>query len=204
MNSLPKLFIGIFIAFASAWVGLVVMPFVTLGQLQPELDEDTGQLKPPGFGGLAEQGSKVYAAQGCMYCHSQQIRPEYAGSDIARGWGLRRTVPRDYIGEKPVFLGTMRTGPDLTNIGRRQPSEEWHHQHLYAPQIVSKGSTMPPYKFLYEKRKIVGQRSDDAFEIPGYDLEEGYEIVPTPDAKALVAYLLELNRSYSLEEAPVE
>ncbi len=203
MNSLPKLFIGIFITFLSAWIGLVALPFIHLGNMQPQQDEETGELFPPTPDGLAAHGAIVYGSMGCMYCHSQQVRADYIGSDIERGWGARRTVPRDYIHQKPVYLGTMRTGPDLTNIGARQPSALWHYQHLYNPQAFAAESTMPPFKFLFEKRKVVGEPSPDAFTVPGLELEEGYELVPTYDARALVAYLISLNRNYPLKEAPL-
>jgi len=206
MNSLPKLFLGIFLVFAFAWVGLVALPYLNLGFLQPEVNEEAGTVLPQPRPGLAQLGSKVYASEGCIYCHSQQVRPEWAGSDIERGWGLRRTVPRDYIYDRPVYLGTMRTGPDLSNIGARQPSREWHHKHLYAPRVMSgQYSTMPAYRYLYEMRPITGAPSDLALKFDtGVEIPDGYELVPTANAIALVEYLVSLNRNYSLEEAPVE
>src|SRR5438874_6117582 len=74
--------------------------------------------------GMVARGARVYAANGCIYCHSQQVRADYAGSDIDRKWGERRSAPRDYIFERPVELGKMRMGPDLSNIGHRAPAEE--------------------------------------------------------------------------------
>ena len=80
-----------------------------------------------------------------MYCHSQQIRSEKfgnwwdengqmkTGADIKRGWGLRRNVSRDYLHDRPTMLGTMRTGPDLANVGSRY-SETWHHNHNFNPR----------------------------------------------------------------------
>lgn len=202
MNRMLSLFIGIFATFAFAWVGLIVIPYFQLGHLQPFETED-GDVFPPPLSGLAQYGRKVYAANGCVYCHSQQIRG--GSSDIARGWGVRRTVARDYMNDRPVLLGSMRIGPDLTNIGKRQPSAEWHHLHLYQPQVVSPGSTMPPFRFLYKKQKIVGEPSSSALKLKGSDAPEaGYEIIPTREAKALVAYLLSLDRTYSLPEDPVQ
>src|SRR5207249_10523705 len=60
---------------------------------------------------------------GCIYCHSQQVRADYAADDIERKWGNRRSAPRDYIFERPVFLGKMRMGQDIANIGARAPAE---------------------------------------------------------------------------------
>jgi len=209
MNRMPILFAGFFFTFVFAWAGLVVVPYFQFGRMQPVADETTGLPLPPPLSGLAEHGRTVYAANGCLYCHSQQVRGENQGSDIARGWGARRTVARDYIGEKPVFLGTMRTGPDLSNIGPRwgkdAAANNKHHAHLYAPQSVTPGSIMPPFRFLYTMRKIVGEPSSEAlqFSKPGI-VPDGYELVPTHDAKALVAYLMSLDRSYPLPEAPTE
>ena len=74
--------------------------------------------------GMVVRGARVYAANGCVYCHSQQVRPEYGGSDIERHWGERRSAPRDYIFEPIVFLGKMRIGPDLANVGHQPAVEE--------------------------------------------------------------------------------
>lgn len=57
-------------------------------------------------------------AQGCVYCHSQQPRDAKLAPDASRGWG-RASTPGDYAYDYPHLLGTMRTGPDLFNIGVR-------------------------------------------------------------------------------------
>lgn len=205
MNKLPLLFIGILATFASAWLGIVAYAYVNLGSLQPVVSEDTGGLLPPPLSGSAIAGQKVYAANGCLYCHSQQVRPASLSTDIAKGLGPRRTVARDYINQRTVFLGTMRTGPDLTNIGVRQPSAAWHHQHLFEPAQLSEGSIMPSYRYLYKVRKIQGQPSAEAVAVLGpHAPGPGYEVVPTQDAKDLVAYLISLKRNYPLPEAPDE
>jgi hypothetical protein len=164
----------------------------------------------------------------------------------------RRSVPLDYIFDRPHQLGTMRTGPDLINIGNRQTSPEWHHTHLYNPRLTSPGSIMPDFSYLYVRRPISGERSPDARFVtlppkpteaglhdllaagdptfaavaglnpatvaatyeqlstadkrrlvrrvlsqlsPMEYLDPGYEIVPTDDARALVDYLLFLDRT---------
>lgn len=205
MNKMPLLFLGIFIAFASAWAGLVAYPYLTLGRLTPLIDKDTGAILPPPISGLAQAGQKVYAANGCLYCHSQQVRPAYLSTDIAQGLGPRRTVARDYMRLRPAFLGTMRTGPDLSNIGSRYAAD-WHHRHLYEPGVVVRGSIMPSFRFLYRMQKIQGAPSEDA--IAGLEGPHapppGYEVVPTTEAKALVAYLLSRKIDYDLPEAPQE
>lgn len=129
---------------------------------------------------------------------SVRIRP--TGLDIDKwGWGRRGNVAQDYLQDAPVFLGSQRLGPDLANIGVRQPDPTWHLMHLYAPTNKVAGSTMPPYRFLFEKRKIDRQPSPDALPVP---VEAGYEIVPTDKARALVAYLQSLHSDVPLFEAP--
>jgi cytochrome c oxidase cbb3-type subunit 2 len=200
----PLLFLGIFLTLASSWVGLTVIPQMQFGGLQSTKIEETGRDYPLDTWGAASKGRDLYRANGCIYCHSQQVRPQGFGADIERGWGTRRSVSRDYLYDKPVFLGTMRTGPDLTNIGQRQPSVDWHLSHLYDPQITSKGSTMPPFRFLFAQRKIGAKPSPDALKLTGeFAPPPGYELVPTENAKDLVAYLLSLRADAALPEAPI-
>jgi len=80
-------------------------------------------------------------------------------------------------------------------------SAAWHHVHLYSPRSINVDSNMPSYRFLYEKRRTHEQRSADALKLTGADAPpEGWEIVPTYDAKCLVAYMMALNQSHSLKD----
>ena len=97
MNKLPLIFAGVLLTFASSWLGFVVYPYLTLGHMQPVPDEDTGGYFPPSSPGLAVAGQRVYAANGCLYCHSQQVRPAPRSTDIEKGLGPRRDN-RDYYG----------------------------------------------------------------------------------------------------------
>jgi ribosomal protein L7/L12 len=125
------------------------------------------------------------------------------GPDIERGWGKRRTVAEDFLFDNPVMLGSQRIGPDLANAGARLPDEKWHLRHLYAPRAEVKDSVMPPYRFLFEKRRIERVPSPDALSLPpGLAPEPGYEIVPRTEAKALVAYLTSLHPDAPLFVAP--
>jgi cytochrome c oxidase cbb3-type subunit II len=203
MNQGPTIFLGALLTFAAAWLGLCFAPWAQLGHLPPA-ESKKGDVYPNPLVGPAAEGREVYIANGCLYCHSQQVRPAGFGSDKERGWG-RRTVARDYLYDRPHLLGTMRTGPDLTNIGKRRPGgggREYHHLHLYNPRFTQPGSIMPPFAFLYETRKVVGQPSRDALKLPkGHEPPPGFEVVPTREAVALVAYLQSLDRSYKLPEA---
>jgi cytochrome c oxidase cbb3-type subunit II len=202
MNYGPLLFLGIFLTVASSWCGLVLIPQIQFGRLEPVKNEETGALYPQSRPGLAQQGMDVYRANGCIYCHSQQVRPPDFGADIARNWGQRRTVARDYLYDKPVMLGTMRTGPDLSNIGVRQADVNWHMSHLYNPRSTSKGSIMPAFPFLFEKHKIGEKPSPHAVKLlPEFAPEKGYEVIPKSEAVELVQYLLSLKANAPLPEA---
>jgi cytochrome c oxidase cbb3-type subunit II len=80
-------------------------------------------------------------------------------------------------------------------------SAAWHHVHLYSPRSINVDSVMPSYRFLYEARRISDAPSAEALHLTGSDApREGWEIVPTFDAKCLVAYLMSLNQSHPLKE----
>jgi cbb3-type cytochrome oxidase cytochrome c subunit len=311
MKGLAPLFLGIFGTFAFSWLGLTVIPNWQIGHLNPQSDEEGTDIYPQPQSGMFERGAHVYAANGCIYCHSQQVRADYAADDIERKWGNRRSAPRDYIFERPVFLGKMRMGQDIANIGARAPAEQaspspagaaapatspsggtspavsptsqgaapaaaspaakqtpsvspapsggspaaspsspapkapvppaaplsssspsamanpaaspspaavapwpvqtageppmysaaWHHVHLYSPRSINVDSNMPSYRFLYEKRRIRDTRSTDALQLTDSDAPpDGWEVVPSLDAKCLVAYLMALNQSHPLND----
>jgi cbb3-type cytochrome oxidase cytochrome c subunit len=124
MKGFQPLFLGIFGIFAFSWLGMTVVPNLQIGALNPQSDEEGIDIYPLPASGMAARGAQVYAANGCFYCHSQQVRPDYAGSDLERKWGDRRSAPRDYIFEPIAFLGNMRMGPDLANAGHRPALQE--------------------------------------------------------------------------------
>ena len=210
MKPTSSIFNGILAVFALSFAVLAMAPAIQLNGLQPKVDEDTGDIYPIDVSGVGAEGRAVYVSEGCVACHTEQVRGADDGADLDRGWGLRRTVARDYIYDKPVLLGYMRLGPDLSNIGVRTDPENpekysvaWHCMHLYAPQITSPGSNMPAYKFLFEKRKIAGEVDAEALKLTGpLAPPPGYEIVPSNEARQLVAYLRTLDHSsHPLPEA---
>jgi cbb3-type cytochrome oxidase cytochrome c subunit len=141
---------------------------------------------------------KITAAGGKVETH---LIP--TGADIARGWGVRHSVAADFLYDNPVQLGSQRIGPDLANFGARFGTAKLQLQHLYAPQSVVKNSAMPPFRFLFETKKIGNAPSPDALQLPnGFAPPDGYEVVPTEEAKNLVAYLSSLRADAPLYEAP--
>ena len=66
------------------------------------------------------------AANGCFYCHSQQVRADYAASDIGIANGLSVAAHRaiTFCATTGAASARPRMGPDLSNIGKRAPAEE--------------------------------------------------------------------------------
>ncbi len=221
MSRSTPLVAGIFGSLAVSVFAMVLVPQSQIGGLQAQVDRDKDEpakiidTYPTDH---VRYGAKVYASEGCVVCHSQQVRDTQNGEDQPRGWGERRTVARDYIYDAVPFLGNSRLGPDLANVGSkawrneqendpRRPAKRdaaWHYLHLYKPTAIITESNMPPYPYLFEKRKISGQRSADALPTKDVEVEEGFEIVPNAEARELVAYLLSLDRSHPLKEVKSE
>lgn len=143
------------------------------------------------------RGREVYIENGCVYCHSQQVRDPSFTTDVDRGWGSRPTVPADYVYDKPHLLGTMRTGPDLINVGQRLPDPDWHLIHFYDPRALNEWSIMPAFPYLFELKDSsdVGP-GDRVVPVRGPRAPRGKVVVATPEAVALTAYMLSLKRQY--------
>jgi len=193
-------FLGLFAALGLSWAGIVLGSNAQLGRLTPYYDANEGQAFPAPLPGVAAEGQLVYRDLNCAACHTQQVRRPDFGADQARGWGDRQSVARDYIFQSHVQLGESRIGPDLTNLGGRKPTAPDAgdlENLLYAGQ-----GGMPAYAFLFERRKVLGQVSDQALQLTGrLRPARGYEVVPTRRAQELVAYLLSLNTVYDYPES---
>jgi cytochrome c oxidase cbb3-type subunit 2 len=187
MESDTKLAAGAMVALGVATAALVVMPYIQVRDIKP-----LPGLKP--YTSAQLRGREVYIANGCAYCHTQQPRDRNFGPDAERGWG-RASVPADYVYDKPHLLGSMRTGPDLFNIGVRQPSKDWHLGHLYQPRAYVPGSIMPSYPYLFYVKAAAEEGEQVLTLPPGYG-PVGKVVVPTPDAQDLVKYLQGLNHTY--------
>lgn len=207
MNSGGMLFFGLFATMSCSWLTFVMGPQLQIGDMQSETNivvGATGQVYPNPEPGTAHQGAEVYRANGCDACHTQQVRPRQDGSDIARGWGVRRSTAVDYIYDQPVMLGLQRVGPDLANAGLRTDTASFLLR-LYDSRLIPNNghSIMPSYPYLFHRQKIKYAPSLDALRLSGKDTPPaGYEIVPTPQARALAAYIASLHQEGYLFEAP--
>lgn len=148
--------------------------------------------------GAALRGKEIYIANGCIGCHTQQVR----NVDMDKTWGSRPSIAADYATDHRMsiwrntatLMGSERTGPDLTNIGERQPSIDWQLLHLYQPRAVVKQSIMPAYQWLFEYKEKPG-KNDKVVNVPDeYMRGRKGKIVAGPEALDLVAYLLSLKQ----------
>ena len=161
--------------------------------------------KSPAIAGLTPltdaqaRGREVYVGEGCSYCHTQFVRP--LAQD--RVWG-RPSVAGDYTYSTPQLLGTERTGPDLSNIGARQPSDVWHSIHLYQPRSLVTGSIMPAYPWLFVlKDSRCADPGDVVVSVPpAAYAPAGKVVVATAAEQDLVAYLTSLKQAALPSPAP--
>jgi len=123
--------------------------------------------------------------------------------DMDKMWGNRPNIAADYASNSRMdlwrntatLMGTERTGPDLTNIGERQPSMAWHLLHLYQPRAVVGKSIMPAYPWLF---MIKDEVENDEVEVT---IPEQYrkgingKIIASKEALQLVAYLQSLQQT---------
>lgn len=195
MESEYKLLSGAMVTLALATATLVVIPYVQLSSVEP-----SEGLKP--YTAAQLRGRQHYIENGCVYCHSQQPRSQSQAPDFQRGWG-RAPVAGDYYYDSPHLLGTMRTGPDLLNIGARQPSEDWQLGHLYQPRAYVADSIMPSYPYMFDI-KDKAEPGDKVVSLPPGYAPLDKIVVAKPEALDLTQYLLSLNRTYPIEAVPNE
>ncbi|SEG35774.1 cbb3-type cytochrome c oxidase subunit II [Algoriphagus boritolerans] len=181
-----------FLGFAILSTVIAVFPALQLQKVQPL----------PGMKEMSSEelkGLQVYVSENCMACHTQQVR----NIEMDHVWGQRPSLASDYYYSKqrqdlwrqsPSLLGSERTGPDLTEVGKRQPGKEWHLLHLFNPRIVVKESVMPSYPWLFEEKSpaMVTQK-DVIVPVPGELLKKpDHKLVAKKEALELVAYLQSL------------
>jgi cytochrome c oxidase cbb3-type subunit 2 len=151
---------------------------------------------PPGPGvkpltAIEAEGREVYVANGCSYCHTQQVRP--LPEDKVFG---RSSTAGDFAYQTPELLGSERTGPDLTNVAKRRGSEVWQYIHLYNPRAVVPESIMPSFAWMF---RVVdtAPKGVTPVPVPKTFAPPSGVVIPTQQARALVAYLM------SLKQAPL-
>ncbi|HEV9035017.1 MAG TPA: cbb3-type cytochrome c oxidase subunit II [Puia sp.] len=201
-NNHKKLFRAVFLFFGGLTLLVAIMPaldnqrnFRPLPDAEPLSD-------------AAVKGKMIFIANGCVACHTQQVR----NVDMDKTWGSRPSIAADYAGDHRIdvwrntatLMGTERTGPDLTNVGLRQPSAAWNLTHLYNPRILVKESVMPAYTWLFTTT-MNPNPEDVVVNVPAEfrdDAGDG-KVVATPEALQLLAYLQSLKQTKLPDGRPV-
>lgn len=191
----------VLLALLFTWVGQVALGYFQVGKLEPVINEETNLPNPPTPSGLAQTGARVFASEGCIECHSLTVRGPAGSSDLTRGWGPRRSVPRDYLLREPALIGFSRIGPDLSDVGERIKEPNDLLMHLLNPKKLKASSTCPPHPWLFDM-KLAGPKPEN--DSMPFTTEDWKQVVPSYQAKSLVAYLQSLNLNYSLPEAPIK
>lgn len=183
------------VVFIALSIMIAILPAFQMQETEPLPDQKPLTAKE-------EKGLRIYVSENCMACHTQQVR----NIEMDNMWGSRPSIPSDYYYSKqrldvwrqsPSLLGSERTGPDLTNIGKRQPSDDWHLLHLYNPRAVVSESVMPSYPWLFrEVDSLMVAKDDKTIAVPKeYFDRPGTKVVASEDALLLVEYLKSLKQT---------
>ncbi|HEY9269708.1 cytochrome-c oxidase, cbb3-type subunit II [Achromobacter sp.] len=174
---------------------ILVVSFAGLVQIVPLFFQHSTTQPVAGvepYSALRLMGRDVYIREGCVGCHSQQVR--VLAAEVQRYGSY--SIAAESVFDHPFLWGSKRTGPDLARVGERY-SDDWHRIHLRDPRKVVPESNMPAYPWL-EKTVITGENVSDRMRalrklgVPYSD----EEIAAAPQAiegkteeDALVAYL---------------
>jgi cytochrome c oxidase cbb3-type subunit II len=172
--------------------------------IMPAINNQENNAPLPNYEPLSQEaflGKQSFIANGCVACHTQQVR----NVDMDKVWGSRPGIAADYAGitrtdfwrNTATLMGTERTGPDLTNIGIRQPSLAWNLLHLYQPRAVVEKSIMPAYPWLFEVKQELSEGDVEVVVPDPYRKGINGKIVATQEALNLVAYLQSLKQTPS-------
>lgn len=185
--------------FSTALALFVLLTIIVV--IIPAINNQNNNATLPNYVPLSPEatlGKQLYISNGCVACHTQQVR----NVDMDKGWGSRPGIAADYAGNTrtdfwrntATLMGTERTGPDLTNIGTRQSSMAWNLLHLYQPRAVVEQSIMPAYPWLFEIKNELSK--DDVEVIVPDEFRKGIngKVVATKEALQLVAYLQSLKQ----------
>lgn len=140
---IPVLAMGSALAFAFGCLFTLVWPEIEMGQR-------LGRSEAPPVAPAVAQGRHVYIREGCWHCHSQNVREPEARRGMIHAAGDIGAHTDAAFNQflRPALWGTSRQGPDLSRVGSRPLTPEWHRAHLVAPRALVPQSIMPSYSYL--------------------------------------------------------
>ena len=149
---------------------------------QPVRDLEQLKSKELGFMSrkeLIEIGEHIFTIEGCWYCHTDQTRTLVQdvvlnGSD---SYPAPPSSPNEYIYQKVTFMGTRRIGPDISRVGVKRPSRDWHKGHFWYPKTTTPGTIMPQMRHFFENDpRGTGK---NPYGVPNYKFEAIYQYLMT-------------------------
>lgn len=128
---------------------------------------------------LIQTGEHIYSIEGCWYCHTDQTRTLIQdvvlnGSD---SYPAPPSSANEYIYQYVTFPGTKRNGPDISRVGVKRPSRDWHKGHFWSPKTASAGSIMPSFQHFFDHDPR--GTSKNTVGIPNYQFEAVFQYLMT-------------------------
>ena len=172
------------VAVGAILVGTAVTMFVPMltVSMHPKLDG----LKP--YSALQLAGKDIYQREGCINCHSQEIRP--LKTEVMRYGDYSKAGEFAY--DRPFLWGSKRTGPDLAREGGKYP-DAWQRQHFADPRSIVPVSNMPAYGWL-DDYKLNPKKIELHMDVNGfpYTADEISALSSKTELDALIAYVQQL------------
>lgn len=158
MNHGPLIFLGVLASFVTSWWVLIFAPQTQIGS-QAVAATDSG-LYPKRRAGMAEQGHLVYVQNGCVHCHSQQVRQE--------GYTFDLTLTA--VGTNPVAVAKAlaRIAPELKADAILSGTSDKN------PQTVLKDVAQGAAESAQKRLKAAGATAQVVFLPLGVDLSRGW------------------------------
>ncbi len=147
---------------------------------------------------LELHGRDIYIREGCVSCHSQMVRPFRSETERYGDY----SKAGEFVYDHPFLWGSKRTGPDLHRVGGRY-SNRWHYDHMLAPGVVSTGSIMPAYPWLFENAidKDATAGKIKALRTIGVPYADGYEETANADLEKQAAKIVSGLKDEGIENA---
>jgi cbb3-type cytochrome oxidase cytochrome c subunit len=158
MNHGPIIFLGVLVTFVASWWGLIFSPQVQIGSQQ--ISQVDGSDYPFRRVGTAVQGHDVYVANGCVQCHSQQVRQE----------GYTFDLVLNSVGTNPVkvaaLLPQIVSGVDAQKVIAAVSDT--------APQTLLRKVSLSRAEEAQKRLKKAGANAQPKFVPLGVDIDRGW------------------------------
>lgn len=128
---------------------------------------------------LIQLGEDIFTKEGCWYCHTDQTRTLVQDVVLngSESYPAPPSSPNEYIYQKVTFAGTRRIGPDLSRVGVKRPSRDWHKSHFWSPKTESAGTIMPSFRHFFDDDPRGTAKSPIG--IPNYRFEAIFQYLMT-------------------------